>query len=148
MHPRFPVRHHVPHREVPGASVFITWRLHRAQIPLAGLERGAVLEIVKGSDPEFASVVAAVAMDDHIHVLVTPNEGVRARQLVLAWKGISAHRLCGPGLRRPPLWQRAYFDRWLDEARGKEACVRYILDDPRRRWPSVTGYEWVYEKGP
>ena len=146
MQPRFPVRHHVPHREVPGASVFLTWRLHRAQPPLTGPERGVVLEVVKASDPAFAAVLAAVVMDDHVHVLATPRDGVRARRIILAWKGISAHKLCGPRRRTPPLWQRAYFDRWLLDERSVQACARYIIGNPRRRWPMVGEYEWVYQK--
>ena len=143
---RFPARRHVPHREIPGASVFLTWRLHHDQPPLRGDERSVVLEVIRASDPQFASVVAAVVMDDHAHVLARPNEGIRARRVVLAWKGITAHRLCGAGLRTPPLWQRAYFDKWLDDDRRSEACIAYILENPRRRWAAATDYRWVYRK--
>ena len=143
---RFPARRHVPHREIPGALVFLTWRLHHHQPALSGEERSSVLETIRGSDPQFASVLAAVVMDDHAHVLARPVQGVRARRVVLAWKGITAHRLCGPALRAPPLWQRAYFDRWLQDEERVEACVRYILNNPWRRWPTTTHYPWVYRR--
>jgi hypothetical protein len=60
-----------------------------------------------------------------------------------AWKGMSALRVCGEHGRRAPVWQRAYFDRWMRSADRTLACAKYILGNPRRRWPEIVEYAWV-----
>lgn len=141
-----PKRHHVPHREIPESHVFLTWRLDRHQRGLNEEERGIVLGVIRTCEPRFAVLLAAVVMDDHVHALVKPEEGVTARKLVIAWKGMAAHRLCDTSQRRPPIWQRAYFDRWLEDPDRIEACIQYIIDNPKLRWPAVTDYPWIHKK--
>ena len=99
---------------------------------------------IRRCEPEFGKLLAAVVMDDHAHVLVTPHSGSTARRLASAWKGVSAHRLCGPGRRHSPLWQREYFDRWMVDSAQIARCRAYILGNPARRWNGIVGYPWVY----
>ena len=142
--PFFAPRRYVPHFERPGGIVCLTWRLGRDQPSLRSDERGLVLEVVRSCEPLFAKLLAAVVMDDHAHALVQPHSGTTGRRLARAWKGLSALRLVKEQGRRPPIWQRDYFDRWMDSREQVTACEAYIRRNPARRWPDIEQYPWVY----
>lgn len=142
--PRFPQRRKVPQEERSGGTVFLTWRLDHAQSPLRHEERDEILAIVRSCEPQFANLHAVVVMDDHVHALATPKPGSTAYRLAKAWKGMAAQRLVKVYGRHTPVWQRNYFDRWIDNAAQFEACVRYILQNPERRWPEVEEYRWLH----
>ena len=139
----YPSRRHVPHWEHSVGTVCLTWRLHRDQSPLRHEERTVVLEVVRSCEPSFAELLAVVVMDDHVHALARPRPGTTGARLATAWKGISAHRLCTEHGRVGPVWQRAYFDRWMRSAEHTGACRAYIEANPRRRWPDIGSYHWV-----
>jgi REP element-mobilizing transposase RayT len=135
----------VPHFAITGGTVFLNWRLHRCQPLLSAAERKLVLQVLLSAEPRFAHVLALVVMPDHVHALVTPNAGVTARRLAVGWRGVAAHRLLAASSRRPPIWQRGYFDRWKRTPQEIATCIRYVADNPRRRWPGLDHYEamWI-----
>ena len=120
----------------------LTWRLDRHQNGLRPAERDIVFEVIRTSEPLFAKLVAAVVMDDHVHVLARPESGTTGRRLARAWKGMSAQRLVKEQARATPVWQRDYFDRWMHSPQQTAACVSYIQRNPIRRWPQVMDYPW------
>ena len=140
-------RRQVPHFERPGGVVCLTWRVDRHRPILRPEERTIVFEVIQSCEPAFAELLAAVVMDDHVHVLVRPRIGTTGRRLVRALKGMSAQRLVKEHARRPPIWQREYFDRWMDSPDQTTACLAYIERNPGRRWPDITGYPWVLARG-
>ena len=142
--PRFVPRRHPHHSSAWAGSVFFTWRLHRAQGSLSDTERDVVLAIIKRLDGQGSRVHAGVVMDDHVHVLADVGPGRTIRSAVHTWKSISAHQLTRDQGRIAPVWQRDYWDRSIRDSEGFRACVRYILDNPRQRWPSVACYRWVF----
>lgn len=144
----FPARRHVPHWEYPGGTVCLTWRLQRDQSPLRHEERTVVLEVIKTGETNFAELLAVVVMDDHVHALVRPKPNSTAQRLATAWKGMSAHRLCADFGRVGPIWQRAYFDWWMRSPDHTRACMAYVIENPKRRWPDLDGYTWLYAKEP
>ena len=141
-----PTRRHVPHWEYPGGTVCLTWRLHRDQCPLTGLERDVVLEVLSLSGPEQCELLVAVVMDDHVHVLTRPTEGVAGRDLAQRWKSIASRRLTQAGARRAPIWQAEYFDRWMRTNEHTAACAAYVLNNPVRRWPGAGRYRWLIDR--
>jgi hypothetical protein len=82
-------------------------------------------------------------MDDHVHVLVRTSGQRTASQLAQAWKSISSHEIVRLGHKQAPVWQAEYFDRWMKGRGQEEACARYILANPARRWPTIGEYHWV-----
>lgn len=140
-----PSRRHVPHWEYPGGTVCLTWRLHRLQGPLSGPERDVVLDVLASSGPEQCELLAAVVMDDHVHVLARPAAGVCAKILAQRWKSISSRRLTAQD-RSAPVWQAEYFDRWMRSADHTDACARYVIGNPRRRWGGCEPYRWLIDK--
>ncbi len=86
---------------------------------------------------------AYVVMDDHVHGLLLPFDGIELHSIIHSWKSFAAKRLARERERTPPIWQREYFDRIVrddDEFRQK---AEYILNNPVKRWPSMQEYAWV-----
>ena len=135
-------RRHLKHFEVAGGICHIAWRLHRAQAPLEPTERDHLIHILRLSDGRDCYVIAAVIMDDHVHVLTRLRPEGTSRRLVQRWKSISGHHLCARG-RTAPLWQAEYYLRWMNSDRETALCATYIQNNPRRRWPGVVRYPWI-----
>lgn len=128
----------------PGVVHFITWRLAAGQRPLTGAERAVVCQALRCRDGDRYRLIAYVAMDDHVHVLVQPT-AVPVVRLVDSWKSFTAHQLQGLHGRRGPVWEEESSDRIVagdEELRGK---AEYIVGNPWKRWPFLKGYPWVWE---
>ena len=65
-------RRKLPHWRTEGATYFVTWRLALEQSRLAPPERDLVAAAVRAFDGQRYRLAAWVAMDDHVHVLLTP----------------------------------------------------------------------------
>jgi REP element-mobilizing transposase RayT len=117
--------------------------LHPAQSAFEANERDIVIGVLARTPAEHGRLLAAVVMDDHVHVLARLIGDTRGSRLVQAWKSISAHEVVKLGVRRAPIWQAEYFDRWIESAEQADACVNYIVQNPRRRWPELAEYAWL-----
>ena len=121
----------------------MTWCLQRDQPVLGHVEREAVFDVIRRYDRVHFDLIAVAVMDDHVHVLVAPHEGWPLERLIQGWKAAAAHRLrhCG---RRGPFWQREYHDRIIRSRSDLLAKMRYVADNPRKRWPALSDYPWLY----
>jgi REP element-mobilizing transposase RayT len=138
-------RRRLPHWRVEGATYLVTWCLRRNRAGLDQVEREATLEVIRRYDRAHFDLIAVAVMDDHVHVLVTPHEGWPLERLIQGWKAAAAHRLrhCG---RHGPFWQREYHDRIIRSRSDLLEKIRYLANNPRKRWPEITDYPWLYVK--
>lgn len=145
---RFSDRRHLPHTRNQTGQVFLTWRVHPSAGRLQEAERDIVVDVLRRTPADWCALIALVVMDDHVHVLCDASGSRSVRQLAQAWKSISAHEIVRLGRRRAPIWQAEYFDRAVRDERQLAACVRYVVENPVRRWPGVTEYRWVLDLRP
>jgi REP element-mobilizing transposase RayT len=82
-------------------------------------------------------------MDDHVHVVVTPTRNRALEGIVQAWKAYSALKLRRND-RPAPIWQKEYYDRIVRGPRALREILRYVADNPRRRWPDIAAYPWLW----
>jgi REP element-mobilizing transposase RayT len=136
-------RRHVPHKDEGPGAVCLTWRLSRRHPALTAAERDTALDVILRTPAEWCTLGAVVVMDDHIHVLVRSTGSRSAAQLAQAWKSISSREIVRRGHKTAPIWQAEYFDRWMASDRHTNVCIRYIKENPGRRWPSVVEYRWL-----
>jgi len=86
-------------------------------------------------------------MDDHCHALVTPLKEHQLKDIMYSWKSFSAHRLQREFGRQGAVWRDESFDRIVrDEAELYEKA-NYIVNNPRKRWPDLENYPWVWFVG-
>jgi REP element-mobilizing transposase RayT len=140
---------HIYHRDLPhwrqdGAVYFVTWRLHLKQAALSNQERDLVLDAIRHFDGERYAILIAVVMDDHVHVLVYPREGIALESLCHTWKSFTANQLQRKFQRQGAVWQKESFDRIPRQEREIREKATYILNNPFKRWPEIKEYKWLY----
>jgi REP element-mobilizing transposase RayT len=86
-------------------------------------------------------------MDDHVHIIVTPSEGWSLSSLLHSWKSYTAHQIQKAGARQAPIWQDECYDRIVRSEGELSAYLRYIRDNPLKRWPGQTNYRWLWVEG-
>jgi REP element-mobilizing transposase RayT len=139
-------RRRLPHWRLNGATYFVTWRLHRSQADLTHRERTTVTRVILHWESVRFTLHALVVMNDHVHLLVTPNLGNPLERLVQGWKAFAADHLRQNG-RSAPFWQREYHDRLVRSRAEFEQKLRYIALNPPRRWPECESYRWLWLRG-
>ena len=143
MPPRRIYHRPLPHWRIDAAVYVVTWRLYSTQQPLEVLEREQLGAILRRFDRERYELFGYVVMDDHVHAMVQPHDGYPLEEIVHTWKSYSAW-LFQRGSRRGKIWQREYFDRIVRTRTDFDEKLRYILDNPIRRWPGIESYPWAW----
>ena len=137
-------RRHLPHWEGAGAVYFVTWSLARPQAALSEAERDVVVEALRHFVDDRYGLSAWVVMDDHVHVLVRPFHGWALSRILHSWKSYTAHQIVRAHGRSAPVWQDESYDRIVRDEGELAKFTAYIVENPQRRWPTITGYRWVW----
>jgi hypothetical protein len=82
-------------------------------------------------------------MDDHVHLIVTPNDGWRLDQILHSWKSFTAQAWMRRKLRSGPVWQDESYDRIVRDEKELARAAEYMLDNPFRRWADIDSYPWL-----
>ncbi len=136
-------RGNLPHWRADGSTYFVTWRLAGSQSVLEGEERTVVANALKHFSGDRYDLLAYVVMDDHVHVVTAPVEGLSLQEIVHSWKSFTANRLQRYFGRIGVIWQDEYFDRIIRNEGELAQKINYILNNPHTRWPEIREYEWV-----
>lgn len=137
-------RRRLPHWRDEDAMYFVTWRLHSAQTDLNPAERTLVLNAVTYFADERYELLAAVVMNDHVHVVFRPFEGFELERIVHSWKSFASNEVMRGRGSMGPLWQDEYFDRIIRHERELNEKLKYIEGNPLKRWPELEEYEWCW----
>ena len=137
-------RRHLPHWEGAGAIYFVTWSLARPQAVLSADERDLVVDALRHFADDRYGLSAWVVMDDHVHVIVRPFHGWSLSRILHSWKSYTAHQIVRAGRRAAPVWQNESYDRIVRDEDEMTRFTGYIVENPRRRWPELTEYKWMY----
>ena len=86
---------------------------------------------------------ACAVMNDHVHVIVQPLADNQLSKIVQSWKSFTANRLQREYGRCGSVWQKDYHDRIVRGAEELYEKANYIVNNPLKRWPSLTQYRWV-----
>jgi REP element-mobilizing transposase RayT len=140
-------RRRLPHWRLDGATYFVTWRLNRRQAPLSPEERTIVFSVLRHFEGQRFRLHALVVMDDHVHVIVTPSAGWQLGKILGSWKSYSAYRLQREAGLRGAIWQIDSYDRIVRNSDDLSAKIRYIRENPIRRWPEQANYPWLWWVG-
>ncbi len=138
---------HLPHWRVEeDVPYFVTWRLRQGQPPLEDHERDIVAGALRHFDHRRYELLAWVVMHDHVHVLLVLAHDEVLWRVLHSWKSFTGHRLRSLGDRPIPVWQDESFDRIVRDDRELIEKVRYIETNPRKRWPELGEYRWVWHR--
>ncbi|MEW6512308.1 MAG: transposase [Bacteroidota bacterium] len=137
-------RRHLPHLRVPGHPYFVTWRLHRLQRLLSDPERELVVQAILHFSTKRYDILGYAVMDDHVHVVVLPKPGVRLEDVVHSWKSFTANQLQRRSKRHGKVWQNEYYERLIRSRRELSRTLKYVEQNPFKRWPTLTQYRWMW----
>ncbi|MGC4119214.1 MAG: transposase [Myxococcales bacterium] len=140
-------RKNLPHWRLEGCTYFLTWCLDLGQSPLTESERSLVRDALRFANGRNFDLLAFVVMDDHVHVVLTPAEGILLEKIVHSWRSYTTNRLQRVSGRVGRVWQHDYFDHIVRHDRELAELIDYTLANPWKRWPSLGSYEWVWAKG-
>ncbi|HWP92860.1 MAG TPA: type ISP restriction/modification enzyme [Thermodesulfobacteriota bacterium] len=143
-------RRHLPHWRLKGATYFITFRT--AQGELSVEEQKLVLNHIVDGNEKFYTLIAAIVMPDHVHILLTPREEYDLSRIMKGIKGVSARRI---NLKRTDknvyptkketsgsIWQDESFDRIIRDQNELNEKLDYMLNNPVKS--GLTESPWDY----
>jgi len=131
-------RRSLPHWRRIDAVYFVTWRVSASRRFLSPEQRACVSSAIRHFDGQRYDLLAYVVMDDHVHVVVGPRL-IALERIVHSWKSFTT-RIIGGGR----VWQPEYQDRIIRDDVALMRTVRYVLRNPRRRWPGARSYPFVW----
>jgi putative transposase len=132
----------LPHWRQRNAIYFVTWRLYKLQAPLSPDERTTIVNALAFFNHDRYVLLCYVVMDDHIHVMLRPITH-NLSQIMHTWKSFTANRLHLEFERERHVWQDESFDRVIRNQDELINTMKYIYDNPKKRWPEVEIYDWV-----
>ncbi|HEV8124877.1 MAG TPA: transposase [Gemmatimonadales bacterium] len=135
-------RRHLPHWRLPYATYHVTWSLQRHQADLSAPERSLVVSAMKCFEADRYDLYAYCVMNDHAHGLVAPKPEFDLEDIVRSWKSYSTNRMQRNFGRKGAVWLEEYFDRIVRSRLDYETKVKYILENPLKRWPGIVSYRW------
>ena len=139
---------HLPHIHVPGACMFITFRLApRHAKELMPAERDAVAMHIHRMAP--GVLRAWVVMPDHVHVVYQCAPSEQLLSTLQALKSASAHTLTRRYGRVAPVWQSESHDHVVRTERELLETCRYVEANPVRGGlvSLAEAYQWSSAAG-
>jgi putative transposase len=96
-------------------------------------------------DGQRYDLIAGVVMPNHVHVCVRIHHKTRLGDMVGSWKSYTARcfQRAMPD-KRPPFWQRGYWDRFIRNEKHLEEVLQYILHNPVKAGLVESPEEWPY----
>lgn len=129
-------RRRLPHWQVGGSIYFVTFRSARGPLPHIALCQ--VLRNIQYDNNRRYRLFCAVAMPDHVHILLQPlefahNQWYRLEQITKAIKGVSSHRINELIGTKGTVWQEESFDRIVRDEKEFIEKWNYIRNNPVKR---------------
>ncbi len=134
------IRRRRPHCALEGSTYFITFRTIAGQ--LTPLERDIVFRCLNDSHERFYTLIAAVVMPDHVHVLLRPDRNHDLTQILKGTKGKTAHEINRLRGGQRHVWQDESFDRIVRDQKELDEKIQYMLNNPAKR--NLIDDPWKY----
>ena len=89
-----------------------------------------------------------VIMPTHVHMLITPHDGVLLAAIMSRVKSVSARLINGELRRNGHVWQREYFDHIVRSEESLRQKAEYICQNPVRAGlvAHARDYEWTWNR--
>jgi putative transposase len=140
-------RRNLPHFRLEDSTYFITWRTHPSFEPLPDFARETAFAAILHFNTARYDVLACVVMDDHVHVVLTPQPEWPLWKSVHSWKSYSAHEINKRLSRQGPVWLDESYDRIVRDEDELNEKLAYIYNNPLERWPDREDYPYLWIKG-
>ena len=85
-----------------------------------------------------------VVMPNHVHILLTPNNGYSLSEIIHSIKSYTAKEANSILSRRGEFWQADYFDRFIRNKKHFDSAKQYIEYNPVLAGLCDTPHEWEF----
>jgi REP element-mobilizing transposase RayT len=133
-------RRHLPHWTIEGATYFVTFRTRSGKLSVD--EQKITLEQLRQGHGKYYDLIAAVVMPDHVHVLLTPNDGHVLSRIMKGIKGVSARQVNRLRRSAGQVWQHESYDRIVRDERELHEKINYMLNNSVKQ--GLTDDPWEY----
>ncbi|MBI4546576.1 MAG: transposase [Ignavibacteriae bacterium] len=133
-------RRHLPHWTLEGSTYFVTFRTQHGELSID--EQKAVLEHITSCNGKYYTLIAAIIMPDHVHILLTPTDGFKLSRIMKGIKGASARKINMLRNSSGSIWQDESFDRIIRDQKELNEKVNYMLNNPAKK--GLTDDPWNY----
>ena len=104
--------------------------------------RDFVVNAIHHFDGEHFTLGDYVLMPNHVHVLLTPNEGHSLDDILTGWKRVSGHAILKQTGLPKPFWMQEDFDHVVRSERQLRHFQNYIADNPQKA--KLRAGTWTY----
>ena len=130
----------MPHWEAEGAIYFVTFR-SKNKFLTAEEQTLALHHIIEGNGI-FYTLIAAIVMPDHVHLLLYPLYSFSLRRIMKGIKGVSARKINDINNTNGNVWQEESFDRIVRDEKELKEKLFYMLNNPLKK--GLTDNPWAY----
>ncbi len=131
---------HLPHWEADGAIYFVTFRAKNNILSIQ--EQTIVLHHIVEGDNKFYTLIAAIIMPDHVHVLLFPMPSYSLSRIMKGIKGVSARKINTARNTLGTVWQDESYDRIVRDEKELKTKIFYMLHNPVKK--ELTDDPWHY----
>ena len=118
----------LPHWYIKGATYFVTFRAKDTSFSPAE-QQCLVSHIIDGNN-KFYTLIAAVVMPDHMHMILIPFESISLSQIMKGIKGASARKINLMRNTTGTIWQDESFDRIIRDQKEFIEKLQYMANNP------------------
>ena len=106
-----------------------------------------MLSAIRFLDAKKYELLAAVIMDDHVHIIINPKETLS--RIMHSIKSFTAHEINKSLNRSGKVWQEESYDRVIRNEKDFFEKMSYIANNPieSNLAKKYEDYRWLYVKG-
>ncbi|OGL41150.1 MAG: hypothetical protein A2042_09230 [Candidatus Schekmanbacteria bacterium GWA2_38_11] len=137
---------HLPHFQLSGNYYFITFTTHNRMLLLPS-HKECILNAIHFLDGKKYNLLAAVVLDDHVHMVINPVDGLT--NIMHSIKSFTAHEINKILNRTGKVWQDENYDRVIRNEKEFLEKINYIVNNPVKAdlVEEYKNYKWLYVKG-
>ena len=133
-------RRHLPHWTMKGAAYFVTFRIQSGVLSIQ--EQKLTLDIIKSGHGSYYTLIAAIVMPNHVHMIFIPYERYTLSRIMKGLKGKSARMINVERKTFGSVWQNESFDRIIRDQKELRKKINYMLNNPIKK--ELTDDPWNY----
>lgn len=121
-------RRNLPHWSLEGSWYYVTFCVQTGVLSWA--EQEYMREHIKSGHDRFYRLIAVCVMPDHVHIILTPNDGVSLSRIMQGIKGASSRHINLLRGSSGALWQLESWDRIIRDDDELQQKLGYMLMNP------------------
>jgi REP element-mobilizing transposase RayT len=139
-------KRHLPHFQLSSGYYFITFSTSQRKI-LSASQKDSVLNAIQFWHGKKYQLLAAVIMDDHVHLIIDPFVSISS--IMHSIKSFTAHEINKKENKQGKVWQAEYYDRGIRTEQEFLEKINYIANNPLKEGLAETPeeYKWLCIKG-